>query len=219
MNRREKERIISRANHKHEAEGLALHFEGDAAQPKRTATASGTTRREHAEQRFLPTSDRRRQAEGLRRQAFPPLADRRWRQQRGRAAPRSPRSSGEVRGRIAVDERSALSAQHVWASRACACTSWRALRWKIDHGRHHAGSRFNDAVSGVGCRFVRRDPEISEQQARADPRAIQKSPAARCPDACRRRQDKRHRASSKRLCGRRCSICSRLCARLNVAPW
>ena len=113
MNRREKERIISRTDDKHEAEWLALHFKGEAAQPERTPAFSGATRREHPRSAFFQPATGVGQREDfgnelLRRR---PIAHRGGGD--GERLLCSRRADGEVRARFAAAARSARNAQRV----------------------------------------------------------------------------------------------------------
>ena len=98
MNRGKKERIISRPDHKHDAERLALHFKRNALQPERTSAFSTATRREHAGGVALQPAARIGERENFGDELLGDGSIARPRRPRWRASPRSPRSGGEVRG-------------------------------------------------------------------------------------------------------------------------
>ena len=163
MNGGKEKRIISRPDHKHDAERLALNFKRNALHPERTFTFSIATRCEHAGRVPLQPAARIGQRKNFGDELLGDgsIADRggrdgeRFGVRRDQVAKFADESQ-PIRDRLRCPAR--LSGARFRASVI------RAFCVKIDDGVHHAGSRFIGANCGAGVRLKRRsEPEISEK--------------------------------------------------------
>ena len=172
MNSRKKKRIISRPDHKHDAERLALHFKRNALHPERTSAFSTATRCEHAGRVPLQPAARIGQRKNFGDELLGDgsIADRGGRDGERLCVRRDQVAKFADESQPMRDRLQRPSRLSVARFRASVI---RAFCVKIDDGMHHAGSRFMGANCGAGVGSGEAEPEISEEQARADARGFE----------------------------------------------